>query len=267
MPPTHFDIKKAAKYLPQIILIGVGIGTANYFINGDLNWIQWAILSTVTSLIIGYLLVSLSANRSWLEARITHKALLFLMVGIAFFIIGVIALEVEILIRMLVLQTGEYKPFSAGNMYLFNGIISLVLGLSFFLNRSLFPSTEAEASTEVNAQAESMIRQVPVKRGDNIFLIPVEEIVCFEAYDNYAYVYDLEGGKRLCDYSLLFLEKRLDDQFSRVHRKYIVNTSHIQQIKPHLNGRFLLVLAGKNIPEIISSKGYSPVIRQLIKLN
>lgn len=264
---NHFDITKARKYLPQIILIGVGIGTANYFIHGGLNWLQWAIQSTVTSLIIGYLLVSLSANRSWLKERIAHRPLLLLTIGLIFFVIGAIAMEVEIMISTLIFHVGPYQPFSGGNMYVFNGIISLVLGLSFFLNRALFPPTEVDLSQEEVAQTEPVIKQIPVKKGESIFLIPVEEIVCFEAYDNYSYVYSLTGERRLCDYSLLFLEKRLDDQFSRVHRKYIVNTSHIQQIKPHLNGRFLLLFEGKGIPEIISSKSYASVIRQLIKLS
>ncbi|MEM7515052.1 MAG: LytTR family DNA-binding domain-containing protein [Bacteroidota bacterium] len=267
MIPPHFDLTKANKYLPQIILIGLGIGTANFFIHGELNWFQWAILSTVTSLIIGYTLVSLSANRSWLERRVTLKAFLFLLVGVAFFLVGVIALEIETLISKLVLQTGPYQPLSAGDMYLFNGTISLVLGFSFFLNKLLFKEAVSTSVEETDGKEEAIIRQIPVKKGESIFLIPVEEIVCFEAYDNYSYVYSLTGERRLCDYSLLFLEQRLDNQFSRVHRKYIVNTSHIQQIKPHLNGRFLLLLEGKEIPEIISSKSYGPVIRQLIKLS
>lgn len=267
MPHTHFDITKASKYLPQIILVGLGIGTANYLAYGDLNWIQWVIISVVTSLVIGYSLVSLAANKSWLEKRVKKKSLLLLILGIVFFLIGAVATEVEMLINMLVFQRGAYKPFSGGEMYLFNGIISLVLGFSFYLNKYLFMQADANSPKKDENPEESIIRQIPVKRGESIFLIPVEEIVCFEAYDNYSYVYSLTGERRLCDYSLLFLEKRLDDQFSRVHRKYIVNTSHIQQIKPHLNGRFLLLFEGKGIPEIISSKSYGTVIRQLIKLN
>ena len=54
---------------------------------------------------------------------------------IAFFLVGVLATEVEFIIRSLVFQSQLFQPFTAGKMYLFNGIISLILGFSFFQNK------------------------------------------------------------------------------------------------------------------------------------
>ncbi|MEL6924088.1 MAG: LytTR family DNA-binding domain-containing protein [Bacteroidota bacterium] len=110
------------------------------------------------------------------------------------------------------------------------------------------------------------MHQIPVKQGESILLINTATILYFEAYDNYAFVYDEQGGKRLCDYSLLFLAERLEDHFLRIHRKYIINTRFIRQIKPHLNGRYLIELDGPDSISLTSSKSYGEAIRQLIRL-
>ncbi len=113
--------------------------------------------------------------------------------------------------------------------------------------------------------AADAITSIPVKQGENILLIPIQDIVYFEAFDNYSFVHTLTGEKKLCDYSLIFLEKRLSNNFSRMHRKYIVNKNHIKQIKPHVNSRYLIVF-NTGLDPIISSKGYATLIRKLIKI-
>ncbi|MEL6653840.1 MAG: LytTR family DNA-binding domain-containing protein [Bacteroidota bacterium] len=162
--------------------------------------------------------------------------------------------------------------------YLFNSIISLALGFSFFLNKNLFPTedslitqtqkSEIETASEGEVSPESLspISKVPVKKGETIILIPTEEIVYVEAYDNYSFLFDAKANKMLCDYSLGFLEKRLDQSFMRIHRKHIVNSRHIKQIKPHLNGRYLIEFAHPKLETITSSKSYAPIMRKLVKI-
>jgi len=184
-----------------------------------------------------------------------------------FLVLGAIAVEVESLIRGVIFKTGDYQPFSSGRIYLFNGIISTILGFSFFQNKNLFPQPDApEHSPTEEAPLEVLepILKIPVKQGETILLIPIERIGYFEAFDNYAFVFDLDGGKRLCDYSLRFLEDRLPSHFLRVHRKYMVNSQHLQQIDPHLNGRYVLTFSSKALEPITSSKTYAPAIRKLI---
>ncbi|MFK7925092.1 MAG: LytR/AlgR family response regulator transcription factor [Bacteroidia bacterium] len=161
---------------------------------------------------------------------------------------------------------------------MFNGIISLAMGFSFFLNKHLFPAKYVSADKnqqdlpiqkdelESAIELAAPITKVPVKKGESIILIPAHEIAYFEAFDNYSFLYDLEGKKMLCDYSLLFLEKRLDKNFLRVHRKHIVNTNHIKQIKPHLNSRYLIQFEQPKLDTITSSKSYSMIMRTLIKI-
>ncbi len=66
---TQFDIKKANRFLPYILLVGLGIGTANYIMNDSLNWIQWVIQSLFTSLLIGFTTVLMVINKEFLKLK------------------------------------------------------------------------------------------------------------------------------------------------------------------------------------------------------
>lgn len=276
MISEKFDLKKASRFLPQIILVGLGIGTANYIMHGDLNWFQWAIQSLSTSFIIGYTLVTIGSNKPWFILHFKPTWKLYLVISVFFFLAALLATETEQLIRSLVFQDQQYQLFSAGKMYLFNGVIALVLGISFFhynflttkhsgIDESKNNVSYIKRNTEKDSSFADPITNIPVKKGETILFIPIENVVYFEAFDNYSFVYNEQGEKKLCDYSLLFLQTRLSEEFSRIHRKYIVNKNHIDQIKPHLNGRYV-ILFGNKAPSITSSKSYSSTIRRLIKI-
>lgn len=272
--PINF--KKANRYLPHILLIGLGIGTANFLMNGELNWFQWVIQSICTSLIIGYSLVLIAANKTLSEGLIPVGWQRYFLLALLFFIIGIIASEIEQVIRTLVFSTKPYTPFSGGRIYWFNGIISLLLGFSFFQNTTLFLEAAPASETELTASSGAsisrtdspeVINKIPIKQGENYRLIPLGQVAYFEAFDNYSFVHNLESEKRLCDYSLLFLEQRLPGHFVRVHRKYIVNTNHIQELRPHLNGRYVMIFSAGKLPPITSSKSYATRVRKLFRIS
>ncbi len=276
MITEQFDLKKGSRFLPQIMIVGLGIGTANYIMHGNFNWLQWTIQSLSTSFIIGYTLVAIGSNKSWFKRRFKPTWKMYLVITVLFFLAAALATETEQIIRSLVFQDQQYQPLSAGKMYLFNGIISLVLGFSFFhynfrttkkppLDESLKSLSDDKSNVVINSSSSEPIINIPVKKGETVLFIPIENVVYFEAFDNYSFVYNLQGEKKLCDYSLLFLEGRLSEEFTRVHRKYIVNKNHIEQIKPHLNGRYVISF-GNQISSITSSKSYSSIIRNMIKI-
>ena len=278
MAVTQFEFKKAIRFLPYIVLIGLGIGTANFIMFGELNLIQWVLQSLSTSSIIGFTTVLIALNKPWFKLKITKAWTVYVLLSIVFIIVGVIATEVEHVIRSLIFNSESFRPFSAGKMYLFNGIISAVLGFSLFQNNHLIQGSKSkliekdldknseESAPNKLSKSSDITSSIPVRQGDNILLIPAQEIVYFEAYDNYSFVYDINGQKRLCDYSLLFLEGRLENKFSRIHRKYLVNEDHIKQIKPHINGRYIIEFSLNGLSSITSSKTYSNTIRRLIKI-
>ncbi|MGB5693438.1 MAG: LytTR family DNA-binding domain-containing protein [Flavobacteriaceae bacterium] len=275
---VQFELKKANRFLPYIVLVGCGIGTANFIMNGGLNLIQWIIQSLSTSFFIGYTTVLIASNKPWFKMTFIPIWKLYLLLSFLLIFAGLFATEVEHLIRSLIFKSEPYRPFSAGKMYLFNGVISCVLGFSLFQNNHLFQGNNAtsdekklksqneESPDQKIPKSQDITSSIPVKQGDNILLIPTTEIVYFEAYDNYAFAFDFNGNKRLCDYSLLFLEKRLQGTFSRIHRKYLINKKHIRQIKPYINGRYIVEFSANNLAPITSSKSYSNIIRGIIKI-
>ncbi|GMN11168.1 hypothetical protein MTsPCn9_21270 [Croceitalea sp. MTPC9] len=273
-----FEVKKANRFLPYIILIGLGIGTANFTMNGGLNWVQWAIQSLSTSMIVGYTTVLIGTNVAWTNGFIKPTWKLYLSVSVMFLLAGIIATEIEHVIRSLVFKSESFRPLNGGKMYLFNGIISLFLGFSFFQSKKLAldKSSGLDETTNDMESNISKIKEpkkfekntgsVPVKQGGNVLLVPTSDIAYFESYDNYSFLYDTDGNRKLCDYSLLFLEKRLSESFLRVHRKYIINTNHVKQIKPHINGRYVIEFSQKSLSTITSSKSYSQTIKKLIRI-
>ncbi len=267
MNTPGFSVNRATRYLPYIVLVGIGIGTANFTVNGSLNWIQWSIQSVVTSFIIGYSLVVIGTNRQWFQYRIKNVLSRHFLLTCLFFLLGVLATEVEHVIRSVVFQTETFAPFSSFKMHLFNGIISLILGFSFFTGYYRYKDKDLITEHEEGSKlSEDIVHKVPVKQGESILLIPLSELVYLEAYDNYAFVITQNGEKKLCDYSLGFLEKRLPDNFSRVHRKYIVNQDHIKDIRPHLNGRYMIRFL-QQVEPITSSKSYLSTIKSMIKID
>ncbi|MFP2996513.1 LytTR family DNA-binding domain-containing protein [Spongiivirga sp. MCCC 1A20706] len=276
MTSNPFFFKEANRFIPFIAVIGIGIGSANYLLNGDLNWIQWVIQSLSTSFVIGYSLVLIVLNKSWFLFYLKTKLKLYIFFTLVFFLIGVLATEIEHMIRSLIFQNIQFQLFTSGKMYLFNGIIALILGYSFFQNNLIKAKNEKPVHSEQSSPAlkksnsesatANPINKIPIKQGENIALIPIESVVYFEAYDNYSFIYSKTGKKQLCDYSLMFLESRLSENFARVHRKYIVNENYIKQIKPHLNGRYVIVFNDVKIGQITSSKGYLSTIKNLIKI-
>lgn len=272
---THpLNIKSAQQYLPHIAMVGIGIGTTNYLLHGQFNWLQWVVLSLSTSYIVGFMLLWIAANGDIIKQYFTENWKLYLLLVICFLGVGTLATEVESLIKNLLFLNNGYTPFSSINILFSNIVLSIVLGFCFFTNKEF---TTPQSKTSITVEKTTLLPKdkiplgetitiLPIKKGEKIQLIKTEDIVYFEAYDNYAHLYLSDGQKMLCDYSLLFLEKRLDKNFQRIHRKYIVNTTAIKTIQPYLNGRFLIEFDHSKLEAISSSKGYLKTMKKLIKL-
>ena len=273
MNSIPLDFKSVNQYLPHIFLVGIGIGTTNYIIHGQFNWLQWIIQSSSTSFFVGFTLLWIASNKSQFQLYLKKDLKLYFTLAVLFVLIGIIATEIESLIKTLIFLNKAYEPFALDSLYFSNSIISTFLGFSFYLNNRLFskelPKTE-NGTGEMPIQKEEpdfeVITKIPIKQGENIQLISVKDIAYFEAFDNYSHLYHSNGKKLFCDYSLIFLEKRLGKDFLRIHRKYIVNTIHIKQIVPHLNGRYLVQFHKSQLNTITSSKGYVNTMRKLVKI-
>lgn len=81
-----------------------------------------------------------------------------------------------------------------------------------------------------------------VKIGDEILLIPAEDIFWFHAEDKYVFIHTYDQ-EYLIDETLKNLEEYLDPkQFIRIHKSVIINSKKINRIKRVLNGQYVVQL-------------------------
>lgn len=269
MQQASLSFKEANQNLLWIILVGIGIGIANYAMGHWPNLGQSLVQHVLISLFIGYFLLVICENGLLRLKAAQPDILEYLVLSLLFALVGFIGSEVEPLVRSLVFNQGEYQFFSVPGTNYFNTVISIILGFTF-LNltrlKQAKQETEEMSKEEETENLKDFLQAIPIKQGEAIALHNVEDILYFEAYDNYSFLYDTKGNKLLCNYSLSFLENRLGEVFLRVHRKYIINTSHIHLIKPHLKGRYVIEFKDQKRSTITSSASYTEAIKALIKL-
>lgn len=98
--------------------------------------------------------------------------------------------------------------------------------------------------------------RIVVKSGHNIRIIPVEEILYVEAYDDYIKVH-IKNDCFLKKQTMSTTELQLGDQkFARVHRSFIVNVSEITRIEPVGKETYLAVMRD-GIKISLSKTGYA----------
>ncbi len=113
------------------------------------------------------------------------------------------------------------------------------------------------------AEPVEAMERITVKVGTKIKVIPVDDIVCLKAEDDYVSVITAEGhwlkSERLKDYGMSLPA----DRFARVHRSYIVNISKISKIERYGQRQMLSLSNGEQIR--ISMTGYK-VLREKLNL-
>jgi two-component system LytT family response regulator len=107
---------------------------------------------------------------------------------------------------------------------------------------------------------------IPVKMGDRILLIRLEEIVYFEAEDKYVYLHTLEDKKYLIDNSLSSLEEKLPVGFIRTSRSVIINQHYVKEIQKYFSGRYVLLMNNKAQSKITTGLSYADKVRALLEI-
>lgn len=101
----------------------------------------------------------------------------------------------------------------------------------------------AATSDYASMQAPSILRRIPVRRKDDIFLVPVDQIVSIVADGELLHLTTKMGDRQTITYRLKDLEMRLDPaQFVRLSRGTLVSLSMIQKITPMPGGTYVAVL-------------------------
>jgi two-component system response regulator LytT len=98
----------------------------------------------------------------------------------------------------------------------------------------------------VNAFSKgSQAERIPVEKGGKKLLITTDKIRFIMAKDDYSYLHT-DTDRYLSTVSLAQLEAKLENQgFFRVHRRYLVNLTYVDEVTPISGGTLLLTLTGE----------------------
>ena len=130
------------------------------------------------------------------------------------------------------------------------------------------PSTQTldRLQAVIEKLSPQVIRQylqwLHVQHGDGIQLIPVQDVVYFQAGEKYTGIIT-SSGESLIRKTIKDLSEELDPaKFRQIHRSTIVNLAHIDHVSRSLTGRGVLRL--KNRPETLTiSRPYLPFFKQM----
>lgn len=110
---------------------------------------------------------------------------------------------------------------------------------------------------------KEFLERIPVKKREEIFLIPVGEIASIVADGELLHLTTNKNQKYVINYRLKDLEMRLaPDKFVRLSRGAIANLEMISRVSPMPGGTYLIAL--KNGQEIASSRLQSRILREKI---
>ena len=122
------------------------------------------------------------------------------------------------------------------------------------------------SAAEAYAAAAEPLRRIPVRKKDEIVLVPVEQIASAVADGELLHLTTLRGEKHTISYRLKDLESRLDPQhFIRLSRGALANVAAIRKVTPMPGGTYVLSLT--NGQELQTSRFHSRVLRdRLLRL-
>ncbi len=115
----------------------------------------------------------------------------------------------------------------------------------------------------LNKTPKKEITSIPVKMGDRMLFLRIEEISYFLAEEKYVNIFTKDGRSYLCDFSLKSLEEKLEVTFLRIHRSLLVNKIRIKEINKHFGSRYILKLDDVNQTKLVSGRNYCEQMKGL----
>lgn len=123
-----------------------------------------------------------------------------------------------------------------------------------------------KAAWDQTANRRPEIEKLAVTQDGRTILIPYDQIIFVEAFEDYSYVHTA-NQKYLSSYRLKNLEDRLGPhRFFRVHRKYLVNLDMVTEIASMPGSNFMLRTAGRTRIELPISRRRIAELKKIIGL-
>lgn len=171
------------------------------------------------------------------------------------------AMMINIPDRMLLIKVskiGDMQGATTGYTLVFYDITDVV-------------SHEHEQGARGNRGAEEaperrLLRKIPTIKQNRVLLVDVPSVSFIRSEGHYTWVHTGQGSQ-FCNLNIGDLESRLDAQlFLRVHRSYIVNLSHVDEIVRD-DGRMTLRMMGPTPVEIPVSRSSAPRLLEQLGLS
>ena len=135
-----------------------------------------------------------------------------------------------------------------------------------FLRENLHREQILQTLKNYISNEKKQIVSIPVKLGDRTLLVKLTDISYFQADDKYVTIYARDGKKHLVDFSLKYLEAKLDDKFIRIHKSLLANRSYIKEITRYFGNRFIIRMDDTNQSRLTSGRNYFESIKALIEI-
>jgi len=110
------------------------------------------------------------------------------------------------------------------------------------------------------------ITSIPVKLGDRMLFLRIEDISYFSAEDKYVTIHLKDGKTYLSELALKTLEEKLDGKFLRIHRSLLVNTKRIKEINRHYGSKFVVRMEDVNQSRLISGRSYCESLKAIMEI-
>lgn len=107
---------------------------------------------------------------------------------------------------------------------------------------------------------------LPVKVGDRVIFVRLDEVSYFKADEKYVSVVTKHSKSYILDTSLKQLEEKLPASFIRVHKAYLVNKNLVKEIRKHFNNRFIFILDDYDQSKITSGRSYYQSVREFSEI-
>ena len=117
------------------------------------------------------------------------------------------------------------------------------------------PARETEQALDLYRKTQPPPNRILIRSGSGVKIIPVDEILYFEAQDDFVEIHT-EQGSHLKYERLGRLEQLLDKQmFIRVHRSFLLNLDYLVKMEPYSKeSRLAYLKNGDVVP--VSKSGY-----------
>lgn len=113
-----------------------------------------------------------------------------------------------------------------------------------------------------NLTSDINLTRIVIKSPKAMNIIPIDEILYFEAQDDYVMIHT-STARHMKKQTMKFFEDRLNPaQFVRIHRSYIANVNFINKLEPYTKDTFIAVFKN-GIKLNVSNTGYKALKERL----